>query len=126
MLLKRIRTENMRDVFEERIGLTFEGQCFAFDCIDFDTTEWIRFSTSFFRTLEGKIGVFKRMKRRDSYREIQTTIDEDHQKSFGEFFLFDHLIICSFNLKRTIDEQKRECNHLTRSKVDFCVVNVKY
>ena len=52
MLLKRISTENMRDVFEEWIGLTFEGESLAFDGIDFDTTERIRFSTSFFRTLE--------------------------------------------------------------------------
>ena len=52
MLLKRISTENMRDVFEEWIGLTFEGESLAFDGVDFDTTERIRFSTSFFRTLE--------------------------------------------------------------------------
>ena len=54
MLLKRIAAENMRDMFEERIGLTFEGERLAFDGIDFDTTEGIRFATSLFRALEGE------------------------------------------------------------------------
>ena len=52
LLLDGIRTQDLRDVLKQRIGLTFEGLTFALRAVHANPTEGIRFASSAFRALE--------------------------------------------------------------------------
>ena len=108
LLLEGTRTQDLGDVLEFRIGLTFESGCFLFGCIDLNSTEGIGLSARLSRALikrERERVVRRQDFRARSYRQIGAPIDEANEQRLGQFVLFEFRTVFSFHLNTNVRER---------------------